>query len=230
MGAFIDRTGRRYGKLVALERMGTCKRGRSVKWRCRCDCGKEKTIRGASLSDGRTRSCGCARSKDRTGKRYGMLTVLERVGVDRAGNVLWRCLCDCGEEIIARATRLKNGTTKNCGQHRLSIDERATNQLYAGYRCDARDRGLVFDLSKEKFRNLTKGNCYYCGQSPAQTLKDYATDGFIYNGIDRVDNEKGYIEENVVPCCKTCNYAKRNMPADEFTAWIARVAKHLGLT
>ncbi len=32
-------------------------------WRCRCECGLEKVIRGDSLKSGRTRSCGCATDK-----------------------------------------------------------------------------------------------------------------------------------------------------------------------
>jgi 5-methylcytosine-specific restriction endonuclease McrA len=31
---------------------------------------------------------------------------------------------------------------------------------------------------------------------------------FLYSGIDRKDNEKGYTEENCVPCCKRCNGIK----------------------
>jgi hypothetical protein len=32
-----------------------------------------------------------------------------------------------------------------------------------------------------------------------------------YNGIDRVDNEKGYLVENCVPCCFTCNSLKKSV-------------------
>lgn len=39
------------------------KDGKSVKWLCRCDCGKEKEIFLTSVSSGSTKSCGCMRSK-----------------------------------------------------------------------------------------------------------------------------------------------------------------------
>ena len=55
----IDRTGKRYGKLTVIEHAG--KRGYVALWRCKCDCGNEKTIIGANL--GITTSCGCARNK-----------------------------------------------------------------------------------------------------------------------------------------------------------------------
>ena len=49
---------------------------------------------------------------------------------------------------------------------------------------------------------------------------------FVYNGLDRVDNEKGYTIDNVVPCCKHCNYAKRNRSVEEFIDWIAQVYEY----
>lgn len=49
----IDRTGIRYGRLVAKEYLG----GR--KWRCLCDCGNEVDVYGCHLTCGHTRSCGC---------------------------------------------------------------------------------------------------------------------------------------------------------------------------
>lgn len=50
----IDMTGKKFGHLVVL-RPGE----RHLYWLCRCDCGKEKEIRGGNLRSGVTRSCGC---------------------------------------------------------------------------------------------------------------------------------------------------------------------------
>lgn len=52
---FIDRTGRRYGKLLALRSMRDA-RGRAGFW-CRCDCGIEKFMTGGNLRKSKT--CGC---------------------------------------------------------------------------------------------------------------------------------------------------------------------------
>ena len=49
--------------------------------------------------------------------------------------------------------------------------------------------------------------------------------GFIYNGIDRKNNGKGYTEDNIVSCCKQCNFAKRNMSYKEFKFWINKLVK-----
>ncbi len=51
-----DLVGRRFGRLVALER--TERHGKAT-WRCRCDCGAESVVVRGNLLHGTTRSCGC---------------------------------------------------------------------------------------------------------------------------------------------------------------------------
>lgn len=57
MGKFIDLTGRRFGRLVVLERAQN--RGHHTCWLCQCDCGNKKTVYGTALGAGLTKSCGC---------------------------------------------------------------------------------------------------------------------------------------------------------------------------
>lgn len=47
------------------------------------------------------------------GRRFNMLTVIEKVMIDNRTN--WRCKCDCGGEKITKSTYLKKGYTKTCG-------------------------------------------------------------------------------------------------------------------
>ena len=49
----------------------------------------------------------------------------------------------------------------------------------------------------------------------------------LTNGIDRVDNDKGYVRGNIVPCCTNCNIAKNTFLITEFEEWINRVYEHL---
>lgn len=58
MGKFIDLTGRRFGRLLVLEKAGR-NDSLQILWRCRCDCGKETITRGLTLRNGETKSCGC---------------------------------------------------------------------------------------------------------------------------------------------------------------------------
>ncbi len=50
--------GARFGRLIAIERIWIADK-RYYYWRCRCDCGNEKLVRGGNLQCGTTRSCGC---------------------------------------------------------------------------------------------------------------------------------------------------------------------------
>lgn len=54
----LDLSGKRFGRLVALEPVGTSKHHRVI-WRCKCDCGGVKDVESNSLVQGRTKSCGC---------------------------------------------------------------------------------------------------------------------------------------------------------------------------
>lgn len=56
-----------------------------------------------------------ARGLDLTGKRFGSLIVLDRTGQSQGGYPLWRCRCDCGNEVIVASRRLRRGTVTSCG-------------------------------------------------------------------------------------------------------------------
>lgn len=58
MGAFVDLTGQRFGKLTAIKVIG--KKHTSMLWLCACDCGNEKNITSNVLRQGLVASCGCA--------------------------------------------------------------------------------------------------------------------------------------------------------------------------
>ena len=53
-----DLTGRRFGRLTAIERVESDKSGR-IRWKCLCDCGKETIVAATRLRNGKSISCGC---------------------------------------------------------------------------------------------------------------------------------------------------------------------------
>ncbi|WP_155257506.1 hypothetical protein [Rhizobium leguminosarum] len=55
---FVDLTGKRFGRLTVISK-GAISSSKKIMWNVRCDCGKEKAIIGASMTGGRTTSCGC---------------------------------------------------------------------------------------------------------------------------------------------------------------------------
>lgn len=52
---------------------------------------------------------------DLTGQTFGRLAVIEEAGRSNAGKVLWRCLCECGNETIVIGGDLRSGRTTSCG-------------------------------------------------------------------------------------------------------------------
>jgi hypothetical protein len=192
--------------------------------------------------------------KDLAGQRFGRLFVLEFAYI-KNHKAWWRCACDCGRETITAGVYLtgKNSRTRSCGclmreankkagktvgaenmrkyadSIRKPEGEASRNHLFYLYGYKASKRGMKFELSMDEFSFLTKGNCYYCGIEPNQVKKSKNSTVYIYNGIDRIDNSKGYTMENCVSCCKQCNTSKNILDQREFYSWIVRVCNNLGL-
>lgn len=113
-----DETGKRYGKLMVLERAGT-KEGQAT-WLCQCDCGNKVIIRGSTLRNGESMSCGCNRHLshnkiDEVGNVYGKLTVLYEANEKDYTHVKWHCRCECGNECDVTGVDLRQGLIQSCG-------------------------------------------------------------------------------------------------------------------
>ena len=120
MGKKIDLTGQRFGMLVVLGDSGERASGGSVIWNCACDCGNKMTKRACELRSGKCRSCfyrdRATNKVDLTGQRFGAWTVLEDSGNRGGGrNILWNCVCDCGEHRLVSGNSLRNGRSTSCG-------------------------------------------------------------------------------------------------------------------
>ena len=94
--------------------------------------------------------------------------------------------------------------------------------FYNRYKESARLRDISFQLSLEVFETIVTQHCYYCGCKPTIKVGKH-----LFGGIDRVDNNQGYIPGNARPCCGTCNKAKLARSEQEFISWVLRTAEHL---
>lgn len=167
------------------------------------------------------------------GQKFGKLTVIKNTGNKQSRDSLWECLCECGNVKHVAGRHLRHDRTKSCGCiTKLPQGIAAINLLYRGYRRKADSRNLIFSISLEEFEFLTKQNCHYCGRHPNNSAQNWSTHrlngDYIFNGIDRKNNEMGYTFSNSLPCCKICNRAKSNMDYEAFVAWINGV-KQSGL-
>ena len=135
-----DLTGKRFGFLTVLRRDE--QKSGSVRYICRCDCGKEISAVASKLVRGAVVSCGCKRGgrmleQELIGKRFGRLTVVERTETKscnggKTGNLLYRCVCDCGKERLASGTDLKRGRAVSCGCINADTLEEMHRRMHLG--------------------------------------------------------------------------------------------------
>lgn len=109
----IDLTGQRFGKLTVIKEHPERKGGR-ICWECKCDCGNMTIVKGLSLKNGDTRSCGCLNRGEEIGNKYGKWLVIDKAP-NRNRRAYWLCQCECGEIKEVLASNLRNGTSTSCG-------------------------------------------------------------------------------------------------------------------
>lgn len=189
-GRLIDLVGEKFGRLEVLERVSDF--NQCVAWRCRCSCGNEIVVTGENLKKGSTKSCGCYLSEkiaqvgrdhliDLEGKRFGRLVVLNREE-NKESHSMWRCLCDCGKEVIVKGNNLRRGTTQSCG-------------------CYAKDRSSetkLIDITGNRYGHLTViGRAENIGKETAwNCLCDCGNTTII----------KSYnLRHGKVDCCEICS-------------------------
>lgn len=140
-----DLTGRQFGELTVIRRVENAKGGAS-RWLCQCSCGAEYTVNGSLLLTGRRTRCpGQAHEKkyayaDITGKRFGRLVALYPAKrYDKSGSVVWRCQCDCGNQVEVSYNSLAYTNLKSCGCQKKEHDRKLNTFLthVAGTSVDA---------------------------------------------------------------------------------------------
>lgn len=139
---------------------------------------------------------------DLTGKRFGRLTVVQRLGSDRWGNSRWLCKCDCNsQETIVSSGHLRSNHTQSCGCFHLEkitkhghaiggkesktyrswdhMIQRCTNPNFKQYK-DYGGRGITVCERWNKFENFLED-------------MEEAPKGLQ---LDRINNNKEYYKEN----------------------------------
>lgn len=93
--------------------------------------------------------------------------------------------------------------------------DRTPEGRYVEIKRDAKRRHKKFTLSVEDVKALSGRPCAYCGR------------GIKVLALDRVDNSKGYTKENVVQCCKWCNFTKGTGSVKFFYNQCKRIAENM---
>lgn len=114
---------------------------------------------------------------------------------------------------VKQRSKYKNArkTKKIKKIYSLKLSRKITN-----FMMDAKKRKKELELNYEEIGLIMQMPCNYCGAKES------------YNGLDRFDNSKGYLKNNVVPCCAICNRAKNSLTAEEYIQHCKNVLAHNG--
>ena len=157
---------------------------------------------------------------NRTGQRYGRLTVICDGG-RRRGRVMWLCRCDCGKEILVSSSSLSTGNTRSCGclhseqavenirpwHEDHDMDGTASGKLYCSWRDMLR---RCYDERSVSYPNYGGRGITVCEEwHTFRPFRDWAFQSGYEEGlsIDRIDNDIGYCPEN---CCWTTRKRQNN--------------------
>ena len=143
---------------------------------------------------------------DMTGRGIGRLLVIEECGRDSRGEALWRCRCECGNEVTVLGSNLRSEHTTSCGcyQRERASEVRTTHgmcktRLYSVW-MDMLVRGGVHKGASEKDKhNYQDRGITVCDEWLVfENFRDWALSHGYKEGlqIDRVNNDAGYCPEN----------------------------------
>lgn len=135
------------------------------------------------------------------GKKFGLLTVLEKTCLREHRHIIYKCQCDCGNIAYVSSNKLKRANTKSCGclKHagNNTIHGKTKTRLYS-----------IWSSMKQRCYNKTCKDYKYYGERGIKVCQEWLNDfQMFYNWatennyrddltIDRVDNNKGYSPDN----------------------------------
>lgn len=92
---------------------------------------------------------------------------------------------------------------------------------YSRAKQSAKANGLSFSIGKDEWRGLVEAPCHYC-KMPSEYWSG--------TGLDRIDNARGYEQDNVVSCCPTCNKVRGDwFTVEEMELFIGPAIRHVKL-
>lgn len=94
--------------------------------------------------------------------KFGKLTVVQRIGSTKFGEVIWECVCDCGNFRNVNASKLRSGQTINC---RVCARKERIIKITTHGKTNTR----LYNI----YRNM-KARCYKSGE---RSYKDYGARG-----------------------------------------------------
>lgn len=174
---------------------------------------------------------------DLVGRKYGKLTVLEysHRGPPPKRRAYWRCICECGREIITLGESLNSNKTSSCGIC-IKIGNRrhytGTKDVCGAYwhylKRNAKNRKINFELeSINQIQKLLEKQNYIC------TLTGWKLHGSRQScnmncSLDRIDSKESYNIDNVQWVFQDVNYMKGPLPQEKFLYYCKLINEFAG--
>ena len=165
-------TDRKYSRLLVIERAGSDKYKNAL-WRCKCDCGGEKTTTTYYLRSGKVQSCGCLR---RETCAHTAKTRKPRAKKDWSNRETKYCP-DCRQELQAsdfgKNAAAYDGLTTYCKVHheqKCRLNRAKNNGSGRAYRLKYR-HGITIEQYEHMLEDQ-KHLCAICLKYPQDNLKN----------------------------------------------------------
>lgn len=93
------------------------------------------------------------------------------------------------------------------------------SKKYGDLKSQAKTKNREMNISYEEYLEIIKDRtCYYCDYN-------FSEDGG--HSLNRIDSKKGYLLDNVKPCCKTCNSIMLDFSIEDLEPRLYKILKRM---
>lgn len=174
------------------------------------------------------------RFKDITGLKFNRLKAIAPIHSENSSRVVfWKCQCDCGRFVEVSGVSLRQGTCGSCGCY--SKDSKSPrigkmSKFYWSSVCrGAEKRGIKIEITPEFASQLyeaQEGRCaltdlpiVLCNSQESPRTENAAS-------LDRIDNSRGYFEDNVRWVHKKVNLLKGTLSDKELLFFCKKILEN----